>query len=436
MPAVSEAVVRPAARARGAVRVPGDKSISHRYALLSALARGRSIVRNYSTGADCASTLACLRALGVDVAIEPAAGTGPTLRIVGRGLRGLHAPVSELDAGNSGTTLRLLAGVVAAHPFTARLTGDESLRRRPMRRVMEPLSRMGARIDSVEGRAPLTITGAALQPIVYTPTVPSAQVKSAVLLAGIQAAGDTSIHEVVPTRNHTELALRVFGAHIDVEGTTVKVRGDVPLEAADLVVPGDVSSATFWAVMAAALPGSDVELLDLGLNPTRTALFDVLERAGAIVERSVESEGGLEPRGRVRIRYGGLRPVTLLPADVPAIIDELPALAALATHGGEIHVTGAGELRVKESDRISALAAGLRGLGARIDELPDGFHVVGRSRLTGGTAHAAADHRLAMAFAVAAVGAAGPSLITGAEAVAVSYPGFFETLASLTGADG
>jgi 3-phosphoshikimate 1-carboxyvinyltransferase len=437
MPATTETVVRPAARARGSVRVPGDKSISHRYALLSALARGQSTIRNYSTGADCASTLACLRGLGVEMQTEAAgSGLGPTVRIVGRGLRGLHAPVTELDAGNSGTTLRLLSGVAAAHGFITRITGDESLRRRPMRRVMEPLSLMGARIDSDDGRAPLVIRGGRLHPIDYTVPVPSAQVKSAVLLAGIQTPGETTVREDVPTRNHTELALRAFGADVTADGTTVQVRGGTPLAAADLVVPGDVSSATFWAVMAAALPGSDVEIVDLGLNPTRTALFDILTRAGARVERTIEAEGHLEPRGRVRIRHGDLGRLTIRPEEVPSVIDELPALAAMATHGGECHVTGAAELRVKESDRISALAAGLRALGADVEEFPDGFHVRARTRLTGGTAHAAGDHRLAMAFAVAALGAGAPSLITGAEAVAVSYPGFFETLASLTGADG
>jgi len=302
--------------------------------------------------------------------------------------------------------------------------------------VMEPLSLMGAQIDSDEGRAPLVIRGGTLHPIDYAVPVPSAQVKSAVLLAGIQTPGETTVRESAPTRNHTELALRAFGTNVAVEGTAVRVRGGTPLACADLVVPGDVSSATFWAVIAAALPGSDVEILDLGLNPTRTALFDVLERAGARIERTIESDSHLEPRGRVRIRHGGLGRLTVLPSEVPAVIDELPALAAMATHGGECRVSGASELRVKESDRIAALAAGLRALGADVDELPDGFHVRSGARLAGGTAHAAGDHRLAMAFAVAALGASGPSLITGAEAVAVSYPGFFETLASLTGADG
>jgi 3-phosphoshikimate 1-carboxyvinyltransferase len=417
--------------------VPGDKSISHRYALLSAIARGRSTIRNYSTGADCASTLACLRSLGVDIETRGAGdGVGQTVGIVGRGLRGLHVPRADLDAGNSGTTLRLLSGIVAAHPFTTTISGDASLRGRPMRRVIEPLTSMGAQIESVEGRAPLTIRGSHLHPIDYAVPVPSAQVKSAVLLAGLQTAGVTTVRETVPTRDHTELALRVFGGKVVRDGLAVSVQGETPLSAADLTVPGDISSATFWAVTASALPGSVIEFLDLGLNPTRTALFDVLEQAGAHVERTLEADGQSEPRGRVRVRHGGLRALTLAPSIVPALIDELPALAAMATHGGEIHVTGAGELRVKESDRITALVRGLRALGADAEEFPDGFHVRGSVRITGGTADAAGDHRLAMAFAVAALGGRGPSLITGAEAVSVSYPGFFETLASLTGADG
>jgi 3-phosphoshikimate 1-carboxyvinyltransferase len=427
--------VRPARRIAGRVRVPGDKSISHRYALFAALADGRSTIHGYSPGADCASTLSCLAALGV--AIErrppPAGSNAPPLTIIGRGLRGLHAPVAALDAGNSGTTLRLLAGILAAHPFTATITGDDSLLKRPMRRVIEPLSRMGARIAAENDRAPLTITGSALRPIDYTPPVASAQVKSATLLAGLQTEGTTTVRELVATRDHTEHALRAFGAEVRSFHGGVSVEGNQRLHGMDATVPGDLSSATFWAVAAASLPGSDLELPDVGLNPTRTALFDLLERAGAQVERSdVRVEHG-EPRGSVRVRAGTLRPLVIGPGEVPGLIDELPALAAMATHGGDLHVTGASELRVKESDRISALAAGLRALGGEIDEFPDGFHVRGHRQLTGGAAHAATDHRLAMAFAIAALGAERPSLITGAEAFDVSYPGFFDTLAALTG---
>jgi 3-phosphoshikimate 1-carboxyvinyltransferase len=438
MPTVTDAPVRPARRVVGRVRVPGDKSISHRYALLAALATGRSRIQGYAPGADCAATLRCLRALGVAIDTDPAPTglTVPSITIVGRGLRGLHAPAATLDAQNSGTTLRLLSGVLAAHPFTATVTGDDSLRRRPMRRVIEPLSRMGARIDADEDRAPLTITGGPLRPIDYTPPVPSAQVKSAVLLAGLQTDGETIVREATATRNHTELALEAFGVAVRGIPGGVALHGNQPLEGIEARVPGDLSSATFWAVAAAALPGSDIELLDLGVNPTRTALFDVLARSGARLDREAPRTLHGEPCATIRVRSGDLRPIAIGPADVPGLIDELPALAAMATHGGELQVSGAGELRLKESDRISALAAGLRGLGADVEEFPDGFHVRGRRRLTGGTADAAGDHRLAMAFAIAALGAERPSIITGAEAVSVSYPGFFDTLAALSGADG
>jgi len=435
MPALSEASVRPASRVTGRVRVPGDKSISHRYALLGALAVGETVIRHFAPGADCAATLDCLRTLGVDVTASSRAadGTIDVIRIVGRGLRGLDAPARPLDARNSGTTLRLLCGILAAHPFEATLAGDASLNRRPMKRVIEPLTRMGARIASQDGRAPLRITGGPLRPIAFEPPVPSAQVKSAVLLAGTQTPGTTVVRERVPTRNHTELALRAFGARIGTAEDRITVDGDQPLTGIEATVPGDISSATFWAVTAAALRDSDVEIAGVGLNSTRTALLDVLRRAGAQVDVDVTAVEHGEPRGTVRVRGRGLQPLVLTPAEVPALIDELPALAAMATHGGDLHVTGAGELRVKESDRIRALAQGFRGLGCAIEEFPDGFHVRGDRQPSGGVADAATDHRLAMAFAIVALGAAQPSTITGADAVAVSYPSFFTTLAALTG---
>ena len=437
MPSAVEVHIDPARRLTGRLRVPGDKSISHRYALLSALADGTSRLTNYSPGADCAATLDCLRALGVRIEREadPSSGRPSTVIVEGRGLGRLAAPTGTLDARNSGTTTRLLSGILAAHPFTATVTGDESLRRRPMKRVIEPLTRMGARIESHQGCAPLTITGGGLTPIDYTTPVPSAQIKSAVLLAGLHLDGRTTVHEPAPTRDHTELAVAAFGGHVECAGTTIHVQGGRPLHAVDVEIPGDVSSATFWAVAAASLPGSDVTIEDLGLNPSRTALFDALARAGADVDRAIDVSRLGEPRGSVRIRHRGLVPLVLSPAEVPALIDELPALAAMTAAGGELHVTGAGELRVKESDRISALAAGLRAMGADIEEFPDGFHIRGGRRLTGGHADAAHDHRLAMAFAIAGLSATGPTTISGADVVDVSYPGFFEILTSLTRAD-
>jgi 3-phosphoshikimate 1-carboxyvinyltransferase len=325
----------------------------------------------------------------------------------------------------------LLAGVLAAHSFEAILTGDASLCRRPMQRIVTPLTRMGASIDTADGRPPLRVRGARLHGIDYTPEVPSAQVKSAVLLAGLQAGGTTLVREPEPTRDHTELALSAFGVRVDRQGNTISVAGGQRLTGRQLVVPGDVSSATFWAVAAAALPGSEIEILNVGLNPSRTVVFDVLRRAGAEVETRVTEVTCGEPVGRVVVRHRNLVPLVIAPREVPALIDELPGLAALGVLGAGIRVTGASELRGKESDRIHALVEGLRALGAQAQELPDGFDVPGGQRLRGGRADAAGDHRLAMAFALAALRTTGPSEIVGAAAVDVSYPGFFEVLRSL-----
>jgi 3-phosphoshikimate 1-carboxyvinyltransferase len=433
MPSPQSVLVAPAPRVRGSVRPPGDKAISHRYALLAALADGTSTIRGYSTGGDCASTLGCLRALGVSIEQVGRDAGGLQVRVTGRGVRGLAAPSSTLDAGNSGTTMRMLAGILAAHPFTASLAGDASLQRRPMRRVIVPLERMGAHITSDAGRPPLIIQGtAALRPIDFEPEVPSAQVKSAVLFAGLHTEGTTVVREPLPTRDHTERALEAFGVRVGRQDRAVSITGGQRLTARDLEVPGDISSAAFWMAAAASLPGSEIVISDVGLNPTRTGIIDVLRRMGADIEiRDASGPAPGEPRGTILVRHGELRPAEVVPAEVPGVIDELPVLAALATHGGELRVTGAQELRVKESDRISALADGLRRMGADIDEQPDGFHVHGRRRLTGGDVDARNDHRLAMAFAVAALGASGPTTIHDAGAAAVSYPEFFSVLQSL-----
>ena len=428
------AAVSPAARASGRVRVPGDKSISHRYALLAALADGESHVSGYSAGADCAATLACLRALGVTIRVT----AHDALAIEGRGVGGLSAPDAPLDAANSGTTLRLLSGVLAAHPFESVIGGDASLSRRPMRRVIDPLTSMGARIESTAGRPPLRIHGGGLHAIRHAPEVPSAQVKSAVLLAGLQASGRTRIVEPAPTRDHTERALHAFGARVEYAAGGIEIDGGQRLTARDLGVPGDVSGAVFWAVLAAGTPGSEIEIDDVGLNPTRTAVFDVLRRAGAIVRAFPNGEAAGEPSGRLCVAFGSCESFEVTAAEAPLVIDELPALAALAAMmpaGRTFNVRGASELRVKESDRISALAAGLRGLGASVEEFADGFLVESRP-LTGGVADARGDHRLAMAFALAATRAASPSTITSASAVDVSYPGFFSELGRLTAPGG
>jgi len=431
MVAKSIEIVAPASRVEGRIAVPGDKSISHRYAMLAALADGTSRFEGMSSGADAGATLSCLRQLGVTIH-ERDAGTGRAVEIEGRGLGRLAAPGRALDAANSGTTLRLLAGVLAGHPFTSTLTGDASLRRRPMRRVIDPLTRMGARLDASDGHPPLTITGAPLSAIEFEPPVPSAQVKSAVLLAGLHAVGRTLVTEPAPTRDHTERALGAFGARVVYGPGWAAVEGGRPLGPVEARVPGDPSAAAFWAVAAAALPGSEIEMTGVGLNPSRLAFLDVLGRLGAVVEAEADTVEAGEPAGRLRVRHGTLGALEIEPDEVPGLIDELPALAALATFGGELAVTGAAELRVKESDRITALVAGLRALGADADERPDGFIVRGGRRLTGGRADAAGDHRLAMALAIAALGAEAPSTIEGAASVDVSYPGFFATLRSLS----
>jgi 3-phosphoshikimate 1-carboxyvinyltransferase len=431
MASIAATTVRPARRIRGTVRLAGDKSISHRYALLAALAEGRSTIAQYSQGADCAATLDCLAAAGMEIRRTRSADRGLTVEIQGRGLQGLRAPASPLDARNSGTTMRLLSGIVAAHRFTSVLVGDASLTKRPMGRVIAPLELMGAHIESHDKKPPLTIHGAALRGIRYRTEVPSAQIKSAVLLAGLQAEGTTIVEESAATRNHTELALRAFGATVQVSGNTIELAGGQTLRGGEFVVPGDISSAAFWVAAAAAIPGSDVEIYNVGLNPTRIALLDVLRRGGALVDEHVDREAGGEPSGRVRVRYGQPRSLTLGADQVPYLIDEIPALAAWASLGGELHVTGAGELRVKESDRISALVRGFQALGADVEEFSDGFHLRGSRRLRGGRADAEGDHRLAMAFAIAALGAEAPSIISGADSVAISYPEFFSTLESL-----
>src|SRR5436309_1900099 len=424
----SIATVAPARRLRGRIRVPGDKSIAHRYALLAGLAEGRSSIANFAPGADCRSTLACLQRLGVEVADD---ANGAVI-LLGRGLGRLCSPGAALDAGNSGTTMRLLAGVLAGHQFSSTIVGDSSLSKRPMRRVIAPLEAMGARIEAVDGRPPLTVRGTRLHGIAHRPDVPSAQVKSAVLLAGLHADGVTSVTEPAATRDHTERALTAFGGTVVAEGLTTSVTGGQRLHGQQLFVPGDFSSAAFWLVGAAALQGSRLEVEDVGVNPTRTALIGVLRRFGARVDVEITGVEAGEPRGIVSVEADRASALEISPEEVPGLIDELPAIGALAAYGGEVTVRGAGELRVKESDRIATLVAGFRALGIDAEERSDGFAVRGpsggRSRPAGGIADACGDHRMAMAFAIAALGAERPSTIEGADAVGISYPAFFETL--------
>jgi 3-phosphoshikimate 1-carboxyvinyltransferase len=428
-PADSFTVV-PTTRAQGRVRVPGDKSISHRYALLAAIADGQSTIRGYSPGADCAATLECLRGLGVPMHRESDAA----VVIAGCGIGGLRAPSAPLDAVNSGTTMRLLSGIVAGHPFRTVITGDASLQRRPMRRIIEPLTRMGARIDAEGGKPPLTIDGGSLHGITHEPQVPSAQVKSGVLLAGLHASGRTRVVELVPTRDHTERALEAFGVTVVRDQGSIEVAGGQRLRAQTLTVPGDISGAAFWASLAGGTPGAAIDLDGVGLNLSRIAVLDVYRRAGVRVEWSQAEERAGERVGALQFSFAAAESFTVDEWEAPLVIDEIPALAALAAMrppGRTFTVRGAGELRVKESDRISALAAGFRAMGARVDEYEDGFTLESRP-LTGGAVDAAGDHRLAMSFAIAATRAQAPTTISGASSVDVSYPGFFDELARLT----
>ena len=417
----------PARWVRGRLRVPGDKSISHRYAMLAGIARGATTIDGLAPGADVAATLACLEALGVGVARNG----GAAIRVTGR--PGLMPPATALYAANSGTTMRLLAGLLAGCPFPATITGDASLSRRPMGRVAEPLAAMGARVTTSGGRPPLQIAGGGLHGIRWRPPVASAQIKSAILFAGLAADGRTTVDEPAPTRDHTERALPLFGLRSDTDGWSVSVEGGQRAEApaSALSVPGDASSAAVWAAAAAALPGSAVSIDGVGLNPRRLGFVNVIRRLGATVSVEPAGESGGEPVGTLSVAHGERRAVVIEPAEVPDLIDELPVLAAAAALGAGLEVSGAAELRVKESDRIAALVAGLRALGVNADERPDGFVVAGGRRPAGGTVDASGDHRLVMAFTLVGLGASGPTTITGADVVTVSYPGFTEQLERL-----
>jgi len=415
---------------RGAIRLPGDKAISHRYAILGALAHGETRIRNYSTGADCASTLGCLAALGVPVSRE-----GAEVHIQGSGSEGLRAPGGMRDAGNSGSTIRMLSGVLAGLPFESRIGGDESLSRRPMDRIMQPLGRMGACIEARQGRyPPLTIRGARLHAIDYTLPVASAQVKTCVLLAGLNAEGETVVRENVPTRNHTEVALREFGARIDASAGVITLRGGSRLQARDLETPGDLSSAAFFLAAALLAPGSELVIERVGVNPTRSALLDFLVSMGAGVEVLNAGLCAGEPVADIRVRYAQLRGGVIEKAMTAALIDEIPVLAVLGAVSEEgLVVRDAAELRVKETDRITTVCENLARMGVKTEMASDGFQVPGRQRLHGAVVDSFGDHRIAMAFAVAALAADGPTTIERAEAAAVSYPEFFDTLRKAAG---
>ena len=424
----STVVIHPGRSFEGVLRLPGDKSISHRYAMLAAIAEGTSRLENYSSGADCASTLSCLTTLGVEWERSKDAisihGCGPKL----------HSPSKPLDCGNSGSTMRMLSGILAGQEFRSDLVGDASLSRRPMQRVIAPLEDMGAKIAANEGgRPPLRITGGKLKAIDYRMPVASAQVKSAVLFAGLFAEGETRVEEPVRTRDHSELALKAFGADLIREGNQARIAGGQKLRAIEATIPGDLSTAAFFLCAAGLFPGSRLQISDLLMNPTRARLLDILILMGVGIAVAELEENQGELVGSVEVDGRQLRGITIANEDTAALIDEIPVLAAIAPYTANgIEVRNARELRVKESDRIASIAANLRAMGAEVEELEDGLKIPGRQTLHGAEIDSFGDHRIAMAFAVAALRAEGETSIRGADAADLSCPGFFSALGALS----
>jgi 3-phosphoshikimate 1-carboxyvinyltransferase len=426
----STVTVRPAREVGGVVRIPGDKSISHRYAMLASIAAGTSRFHNFSAARDCFSTLGCLRRLGSEW-VQKDDGA---IEVKGRGPR-LSVPSEPLDCGNSGSTMRMLSGILAGQPFASELFGDESLSRRPMARIMTPLSQMGARIEARDGgRPPLKIRGGSLRAIHYKPEVASAQVKSCVLFGGIFAEGETIVEEPIRTRDHGELALRAFGVEVGRSGNTARIQGGQTLSAIETHVPGDLSSAAFFLCAAALFPGSQITLPGILMNPTRARLLDILVLMGLRISVGHLEEHHGELIGAIEAGGGTWKGTVISGADTAALIDEIPVLAATAPYTEDgLEVRDAKELRVKESDRIAAVATNLRKMGAEVEERPDGFRIPGGQRLHGAELESFGDHRIAMAFAVAALRAEGETLIHGADVAGVSYPAFFEELQTVAG---
>ena len=419
-----ETIIDPVIGIKGRIAVPGDKSISHRALMLTAIAEGESRIARLSEGADVQNTLYCMQQLGVKIHQH-----ADEVRVIGRGLSALRPSPLPLDAGNSGTTLRLLAGILATQPFTTTIHGDASLSRRPMRRIITPLQHMGAKVEAAPvGTAPLTIQGGELRGIRYQLPVASAQEKSCLLFAGLAATGETVIIEPLPTRDHSERMLAAMGAHLRRERGEIAIRQS-RLYGMDLTIPGDFSSAAYFLAAAALLPGSDVILENVNLNPTRAALLEVMRAMGVRIDIEEQDTGGFEPVATLRVRPATLRAVAIGKNLVPLLIDEIPILAVLATQAkGETRIAGAAELRVKESDRIAALAKNLSAMRAEVEELPDGLVIRGPTPLRGTRIDSGGDHRIAMAFAVAGLIADSPTRILQSECAGISFPDFFEVL--------
>lgn len=418
---------------KGEVTVPGDKSISHRAVMFGALSEGKTEITNFLQGADCLSTIGCFRRLGIDIENQE-----NTVTIWGKGLDGLSAPSGTLDAGNSGTTTRLISGILAAQPFTTTLTGDSSIQKRPMKRIIEPLSMMGARIESLNGNgcAPLQINGSPLHGIHYHSEVASAQVKSAILLAGLYAEGETAVTEPVLSRNHSELMLRTFGANIRSEGTTSVISPRPRLTGQKIRVPGDISSAAYFIAAGLLVPGSDILIHNVGINPTRAGILKAAKAMGGHVSLLNENREG-EPTADLHVVYRPLHGTVIEGDMIPTLIDELPIIAVMAAAAsGTTVIRNAAELKVKESNRIDVMVRNLSAMGCSITGTEDGMIIEGKGSselpLTGAVIDSFADHRIAMSFAVASLIAEGETTIRGSECVSISYPDFYSDLLSLT----
>lgn len=413
---------------KGTVRVPGDKSISHRSIMFGALAEGTTQVTNFLKGADCLSTIACFQKMGIEIAHD-----GEEIQIHGRGLHGLYEPIETLDVGNSGTTMRLLSGILAGQRFASRLDGDASIQSRPMKRIIQPLRQMEAKIKSVKenGCAPLQIEPSMLHGIHYNSPVASAQVKSCILLAGLYADSPTSVKEPYLSRNHTEVMLQKFGAYVTSEGTTITVMPKPKLYAQKIEVPGDISSAAYFIAAALIVPGSEVLIEHVGMNPTRDGFLRVCKAMGADITILNKNHSG-EPTADLLVRHSGLKGTTVGGALIPTLIDELPVVAALACFAeGTTVIKDAQELKVKESNRIDAMVKSLSLMGAKVTETEDGMIIEGGHSLHGAVIDSRLDHRIAMTFAVTALAADGETEIRDADCVKISYPDFYRDLYSL-----
>ena len=415
---------------KGEVKIPGDKSISHRAVMLGALAKGTTKITDFLQGADCLSTMECFRRMGIQIQ-----NTSGEVLVHGQGLHGLAAPSDLLNVGNSGTTIRLLSGILAPQPFSATLTGDASIQKRPMKRVMEPLSQMGAKIESLSGNgcAPLRISGTPLKGIHYKTPVASAQVKSCILFAGMYADGATTVTEPVLSRDHSERMLEHFGARLTREGTAVTIQPEPQLAAREIPVPGDISSAAYFIAAAALVPHSEILIRNVGINPTRSGMLEVCRAMGADIQYLNERDDSGEPTADLLVRSSSLKGTVIEGAIIPALIDELPVLAVMAAFAkGETIIRNAKELKVKESDRIAVMVENLSAMGADITGTPDGMIIRGGPALHGAEIHTYKDHRIAMSFAVAALAAEGTTHIEDADCVNISYPDFYGDLQRLS----